>query len=143
VLPLACATARFQPVYVGNVAEAFVRSLDHRPSFGASYDLGGPEVMTLEQIVRRVLEARGRRRLVLPLGMVASRVQAEIFEHLPGKPFSRDNFRSATVDSVLPGPNGLAQLGIAPVHLASVLRNCLGIGGERMRYDQLRRRAGR
>lgn len=143
VLPLACAAARFQPVYVGDVAEAFVRSLDHRPSFGASYDLGGPEVMTLEQIVRMVLAARGRRRLVLPLGMVASRLQAEIFEHLPGKPFSRDNFRSATVDSVLPGPNGLAQLGIAPVHVAAMLRSCLGLGGERMRYDLLRQRAGR
>jgi len=143
VLPLACAAARFQPVYVGDVAEAFVRSLDHRPSFGASYDLGGPEVMTLEQIVRMVLAARGRRRLVLPLGMVASRLQAEIFEHLPGKPFSRDNFRSTTVDSVLPGPNGLAQLGIAPVHVAAMLRSCLGLGGERMRYDLLRQRAGR
>ena len=143
LLPLACAAARFQPVYVGDVAEAFVRSLDHRPSFGASYDLGGPEVMTLEQIVRMVLAARGRRRLVLPLGMVASRLQAEIFEHLPGKPFSRDNFRSATVDSVLPGPNGLAQLGIAPVHVAAMLRSCLGLGGERMRYDLLRQRAGR
>jgi NADH dehydrogenase len=70
-------------------------------------------------------------------------VQAEIFEHLPGKPFSRDNFRSASVDSVLPGPNGLEQLGITPVHVASVLRACLGIGGERMRYDLLRQRAGR
>ena len=69
--------------------------------------------------------------------------QAEIFEHLPGKPFSRDNFRSATVDSVLPGPNGLAQLGIAPVHVAAMLRSCLGLGGERMRYDLLRQRAGR
>jgi uncharacterized protein YbjT (DUF2867 family) len=143
VLPLACASARFQPVYVGNVAEAFVRSLDHRQSVGASYDLGGPEVMTLEEIVRMVLKATGRRRLVLPLGMVASRIQAEIFEHLPGKPFSRDNFRSASVDSVLPGPNGLEQLGIAPVHVTSVLGTCLGVGGERMRYDLLRQRAGR
>ena len=50
---------------------------------------------------------------------------------------------TVSVDSVLPGPNGLEQLGITPVHVASVLRACLGIGGERMRYDLLRQRAGR
>lgn len=143
VLPLACANTRFQPVYVGNVAEAFVRALVERRTVGQSYDLGGPAVMTLADIVRTVLRATRRRRLVVPLGMLASRLQAEIFEHLPGKPFSRDNFRSATQDSVLSGPNGLDQLGITAVPVEAVIgRELLG-GGERLRYDDLRRRAGR
>lgn len=143
LLPLACAASRFQPVYVGDVAEAFTRSLGERRSFGEAYDLGGPTVMTLAEIVHAVLRATGRRRLVLPLGMFASRVQAEVFEHLPGKPFSRDNFRSATLDSVLAGANGLDRLGIEPVALDAVIGDCLGRGGERLRYDRLRQRAGR
>jgi NADH dehydrogenase len=143
VLPLACAAARFQPVYVGDVAEALVRCLGQAQSFGETYELGGPAVMTLAEIVDAVRRATGRRRLVLPLGAFASRLEAEIFEHLPGKPFSRDNFRSASVDSVLTGPDGLARLGITPVALDAVLARCLGRGGERPRYDALRRHAGR
>ncbi len=143
VLPLACAASRFQPVYVGNVAEAFVRALGDRRSVGQSYDLGGPAVMTLAEIVQLVVRVTGRKRLIVPLGLLASRVQAEIFEHLPGKPFSRDNFRSATQDSVLSGPNGLDAFGIAPVAVEAVIETCLQRGGERMRYDLLRRRAGR
>ena len=143
MLPLACAATRFQPVYVGNVAEAFVRALDDRRSIGQSYDLGGPAVMTLAEIVDLVVRVSGRRRLIVPLGMLASRIQAEIFEHLPGKPFSRDNFRSATQDSVLTGPNGLHAFGIEPTAVEAIIETCLHRGGERMRYDRLRRHAGR
>lgn len=143
VLPLACAHSRFQPVYVDDVAAALSRTLDHRRSFGLTYDLGGPAVMTLAEIARKVLAALGRRRVVLPLGLTASRLQAEIFEHLPGKPFSRDNFRTASEDSVVPGENGLALLGITPTALDGMIARCLGVGGERWRYDRLRRWAGR
>lgn len=143
LLPLACASTRFQPVYVGDVASAFVRAIDDRRSIGQSYDLAGPAVMTLEDIVRLVVRVTGRRRLIVPLGMLASRLQAEVFEHLPGKPFSRDNFRSATQDSVLPGANGLAAFGITPTAVDAVIDTLLHGGGERMRYDRLRRHAGR
>lgn len=143
VLPLACAHTRFQPVYVGDVAAAFVRALEDRRCIGQTYDLGGPAVMTLGEIVDKLLRSLGRRRLVLPLGLAASRVQAEVFEHLPGKPFSRDNFRSASEDSVITGPNGLEQLGIVPVAVDGMIARCVGIGGERGRYDTLRRHAGR
>jgi len=143
MLPLACAQSRFQPVYVGDVADAFVRALTDQRTIGESYDLGGPAVLTLEEIVQLVLRVTRRRRFVLPLGMLASRLQAEVFEHLPGKPFSRDNFRSATQDSVVTGANGLDRLGITPVAVEAVVPRSLHGGGERMRYDELRRSAGR
>ncbi len=143
VLPLACAHTRFQPVYVGNVAEAFVRALEARRSIGQSYDLGGPAVMTLAELVDKLLRTLGRRRLVLPLGLAASRLQAEIFEHVPGKPFSRDNFRVTSEDSVVTDANGLERLGIAPVAVDGMIARCLGGGGERRRYDRLRQHAGR
>lgn len=143
MLPLACAQSRFQPVYVGDVADAFVRALADQRTIGESYDLGGPAVLTLAEIVQIVLRVTRRRRFVLPLGMLASRLQAEVFEHLPGKPFSRDNFRSATQDSVVTGANGLDRLGITPVAVEAVVPRSLHGGGERMRYDDLRRSAGR
>lgn len=144
VLPLACASARFQPVYVGDVAAAFVRTLNDKSSFGKRYELGGPTVMSLLEIVRYALRQRARWRLVLPLGPGLSRLMAEIMEHLPGKPFSRDNLRSASLDSVLAdGHDGLAELGIAKTPVTAVVPTYLGQRGLLARYDRLRERAGR
>ena len=100
--------------------------------------------MTLAEIVRYGLRIRGRRRLILPLGSRLSRVLAEIMEHLPGKPFSRDNLRSAALDSVLPpGVDGLQTLHITATPVAAIVPECLLGKGERARYDDLRRRAHR
>lgn len=111
VLPLACADARFAPVYVGDVVEAFVRALDRRDVLGRSYDLCGPEVVTLGEIVRRAAAALGLRRIVVPLPRPVARLQAALMDWVPGKPFSTDNFLSATIDSVS-DRDGLAELGI-------------------------------
>lgn len=144
VLPLACAAARFQPVYVGDVAAALLTALGDPTTIGQDYALGGPAVMTLAEIVRYGLRIRSRRRLILPLGSRLSRVLAEIMEHLPGKPFSRDNLRSAALDSVLPpGVDGLKTLQITATPVAAIVPECLLGKGERTRYDDLRRRAHR
>ena len=62
VLPLACAEAKFAPVYVGDVAEAFVRCLDRRDVVGRAYELCGPDVMSLGEIVRETARILGLRR---------------------------------------------------------------------------------
>ena len=143
-LPLACAAARFQPVYVGDVADAFVLALADKATIGKRYDLGGPQVMSLQEIVAYTLRQRGRCRLVLPLGSGLSRLMAEVMEHLPGKPFSRDNLRSASMNSVLtPGHDGLAELNIAKTPVAAIVPGYLGHRGVLARYDRLRERAGR
>ncbi|MSQ68799.1 MAG: complex I NDUFA9 subunit family protein [Gammaproteobacteria bacterium] len=144
ILPLACAAARFQPVYVGDVAAAFITALDDKSTIGQDYSLGGPAVLSLLEIVRYGVHLRGRRRLILPLGSRLSRVLAEVMEHLPGKPFSRDNLRSAALDSVLPpGVDGLRTLRIAATPLAAIVPGYLSGTGERARYDDLRQRARR
>ncbi|HET9693216.1 MAG TPA: complex I NDUFA9 subunit family protein, partial [Steroidobacteraceae bacterium] len=99
VLPLACAEAKFAPVYVGNVADAFVECLDRRDVAGQTYELCGPDVMTLGDIVRETARIMGLKRLVVPLPSGVSRVQAAVMDYVPGKPFSTDNFLSATLDS--------------------------------------------
>lgn len=113
VLPIGRAQARFQPVWVGDVVEAFVRALAEDRTVGRSYNLAGPDTMTLAQIVRATARARGRARLVLPLSDRFGALQAEIGERLPGKPISRDNWRSLQTDSISL-EDGLSLLGITP-----------------------------
>lgn len=125
-LPIGRADARFQPVWVGDVVEAFVRALDDRATIGRSYDLVGPEVMTLSEIVRLTAQTKGWTRFVLPLPDVFGRIQAEVGEHLPGKPISRDNWRSLQRDSTS-DDNGLPKLGIAPTDVRGKLPEILDI----------------
>ncbi|MFD0740297.1 complex I NDUFA9 subunit family protein [Lysobacter koreensis] len=124
-LPIGRADARFQPVWVGDVVEAFARALRDPASIGQRYDLVGPEVLTLAEIVRMTAQARGRHRAVIALPEVLGRLQAEIGEHLPGKPISRDNWRSLQTDSVS-DDDGLARLGIARTAVTPLLPQILG-----------------
>jgi NADH dehydrogenase len=119
-LPLACADAKFAPVYVGDVVEAFVRCLERRDVVGRTFQLCGPEVVTLAEIVRTTARALGLRRAVLPLPRAAARLQAAVMDYVPGKPFSTDNFLSASVDSVC-DRDGLGELGIARTSLRGVV----------------------
>ena len=80
VLPLAGAQSRFQPVFVGDVAEAIARAVDGDAEGGKVYELGGPEVNTLEYFVRYMLEVIMRRRAVIDLPEPAARFQARVLE---------------------------------------------------------------
>ncbi len=120
VLPLACADARFAPVYVGDVAAAFVACLDRKDVAGRTFQLCGPDVMTLGDIVRLTAHYLGLKRRVIPLPRAVSRMQAAVMDFVPGKPFSTDNFLSATLDSTC-DCDGLAELGIERTAMRSVL----------------------
>lgn len=111
VLPVGRAQARFQPVWIGDVVEAFARALEDPACVHQAYPLVGPEVLTLAEIIRLTARARGRHRAVLALPEALGKLQADIGEWLPGKPISRDNWRSLQLDSVS-GEDGLARLGI-------------------------------
>ncbi len=98
--PLACPDARFQPVYIEDVAQAFVLSLDLHKTFGKRYDLCGPKVYRLRQLIAYIAQLRGRRTRIVGLGTSLSKLQAAVLEFMPGKPFSLDNYRSLQVDNV-------------------------------------------
>lgn len=119
MLPLAGTGARFQPVWVGDVAQAVVNSLQAGQAAGALIECAGPEVMTLQQIVQRVGAMAGCRRPVLPLPEAAGLLQAALMGLLPGEPMmSRDNVLSMRVPNVASGAlPGLASLGIRPAAL--------------------------
>lgn len=119
-MPLACPDSRFAPVHVGDVAEAFARALADPSTAGKSYELCGPRVLTLREIVQYIARHAGIRKWVIGLGDVPSRLQARVLGLVPGKPFTLDNYRSLQVDSVC-ATNGLAELGITPTDMDLVV----------------------
>ncbi|MCI3207432.1 MULTISPECIES: complex I NDUFA9 subunit family protein [Pandoraea] len=114
IVPLASAQARFQPVYVADVAQAFATALENDTTVGKTYELGGPDVYTLEALVRFAGAACGCERPILALPDSTARLQAMLFEKLPGEPIiTRDNLDSMTVDNVMTGPLA-PELGLTP-----------------------------
>lgn len=140
VLVLARPDARFQPVYVGDVAEAFVRALEDIKTFGRRYDLCGPQRYTLRQLVAWVARTIGCPRLIIGLNRPLSYCQAFAMELLPVKLMSRDNVRSMEIDSI---SDSVFPFGIRPQALEAVAPSWLLNDVPRVRYDRMRSRAGR
>ncbi|MEY3804769.1 MAG: hypothetical protein RL667_891 [Pseudomonadota bacterium] len=92
--------AKFQPVWVEDVATCFVASLNEPASFGLSYDLVGPKVYTFRALLKAIMQTLGVHKPILGLNDALSYVQAFLMECLPIKLMSRDNIRSMQVDSV-------------------------------------------
>ena len=105
VMPLACPTARFQPVWVEDVAAAVVAALERpAPAQPLVLEACGPQVYTLAQLVRLAGRHAGCQRPILALPAAAGRLQARLMELAPGQPLmSRDNVRSMRVDNVASG----------------------------------------
>lgn len=119
-LPLARSNARFAPIYVQDVVEAFVRALRDPATIGQQFDLCGPHVMTLEEIVRLTAQAADLPCRIIPLPDALARMQAFVMDFLPGKPFSTDNYKSLTIDSICQD-NGCERLGIQPAHMEAIV----------------------
>lgn len=130
VMPLAGADARFQPVWVEDVARAIARCAQDRATLGQTYELAGPEVLSLADIVRLAGRLSGHPRPILPLPGPLALLQALAMELLPGEPLmSRDNLASMSVPNVASGRlPGLAELGIAPQALGAVAPAYLSAG---------------
>lgn len=141
VLPLACPNARFAPVYVNDVVLAFEATLEAENTFGKTYELCGPHAYSLKELVEYTARLIGRKRFIIPLSDAMSRLQAKIFEHMPGQPFTMDNYLSMQVDSVC-HCNGLDELAITPHSVEGVMPQ-LFAGGQRLSYNKFRRLARR
>ena len=108
VMALGGADARFQPVYVGDVAQAFVDALDDPAAVGQVFELVGPHVYTLRELVRLAGVYSGHRRPVVGMPDALARLQAFMLEHLPGGPLmSRDNLDSMKADNIASGRHPL------------------------------------
>jgi NADH dehydrogenase len=120
LFPLACAGARFAPVWAGDVVEAYALAIDNPATWGKGYELCGPRVYTLQQLVEYTAGQLSLRRKVIPLPDWLSRLQANMLEYFPGKPFSRDNYLSMQQDNVCSG-DFPAEVGIIPRSIDSVV----------------------
>ena len=123
VVPLAGADTRFQPVWVQDVAQAVVYALMHRETIGRVYELAGPHIYTLKQLVEHAGAWAGHPRPVFGLPQPLAYLQALLMEMMPGAPLmSRDNLASMQVDNISDGKlPGLAELGVInPASIQSV-----------------------
>ncbi|MCP3868380.1 MAG: complex I NDUFA9 subunit family protein [Gammaproteobacteria bacterium] len=136
--PLACSHARFAPVYVGDVAAAFVHSIDDKSTWGKHYDLCGPRSFTLKELVEYTARKVGIDKRIIELNDKSSRLQAIILGKMPGRPFSMDNYLSMQVDSTC-GNNGLESLGITATDIDAIVPFFLAPTAQRSRYQTLRK----
>jgi NADH dehydrogenase len=141
-VPLASPDARFQPIWVEDVARCFAIALGNARCFGGSYELGGPATYTLEELARYAMRTAGRERRVLRLGPGLASLQAAVFERLPGKLVTRDNLRSMTRPNTCAGPFPTV-FGFKPTAMEAVAPAWLAEQGSRARYNRYRHAAGR
>lgn len=134
--------AKFQPVWVEDVATCFVASLNQPASFGLSYDLVGPKVYTFRALLKAIMQTLGVHKPILGLNDALSYAQAFLMECLPIKLMSRDNIRSMQVDSV--SDQGFPEwLELRPSALETVMPQYLIDQTPRGAYDRFRRKAAR
>ena len=120
VLAIACPQARFQPVYVGDVARAMAKALDEPEAHGKRYELCGPHEYTLKALVEYACAATGRHRLVIGLPPSLSYLQARLLEWSPGPLMTRDNYRSMQVPNVC-APGCTLPFGLSPTALEAAV----------------------
>jgi len=140
--PLACPNARFAPVYVEDVATAYVRAIDNKATFNKHYDLCGPKEYTLKELVKYTGELIGKKRLIIGLSSGLSKLQSVIFSVLPGKVFTYDNYLSLQQESVCKGPFPKV-FGITPTALETVAPYYLTDKSSRRKFDTDRKLARR
>ncbi|HEX5079018.1 MAG TPA: complex I NDUFA9 subunit family protein [Geminicoccaceae bacterium] len=113
---------RFQPAYVGDVADAIVAGLERRETAGQTYELGGPQLYSFAELMRYMLGVLQRRRLLLPLSFGMAGLLARFLELLPAPPLTRDQVELLRTDNVVAeGAKGFADLGISPTPIEIVV----------------------
>lgn len=128
VLPLiGGGRTRLQPVYVEDVAEAVTRILADPETVGRTYELAGPEVYTLRDLVRFTLRVIGKQRLLMPVPFAVAEIQARLFEFLPSPPLTTGQVDLLKADSVASGAlPGLRKLNILPKAVEEVVPTYIG-----------------
>lgn len=142
VFPLACAQARFAPVYVGDVVAAFVHALDNPSTAGQRMELCGPTEYSLGQLVQYTADLTGTKTRVVGLPAFAARMQAYFLGLMPGKPFTMDNYHSLQKASVCSEP-AFQRMGITPRSIEAIVPGYLGKASSHARYDDYRSQARR
>lgn len=134
---------RFQPVFAGDVAKAVIAGLTGTAEAGAPYELGGPEVLTLKEVMERVLAYSMRKRLLVPEPFWLAKLQAAFLQWLPKPPLTIDQVRLLQTDTVvseaaIKAGRTLEGLGIEPVAVAAIVPDYLEQFRPRGQFSQYR-----
>jgi NADH dehydrogenase len=122
VVPVIAGAARLQPVYVGDVADAIMAALDRPDAQGATYELGGPAVWSMRDILVYILRQIGREKPMLAIPGPIARLHAAILELVPGKPLTRDQLLMLQRDNVVSAAaKGLTDLGVMPTPIEMIV----------------------
>jgi uncharacterized protein YbjT (DUF2867 family) len=142
IIFLAKPNAKFQPIWVEDVAQCFLNALENTATYGKNYELGGPDVYTLLELVQKVMNILDKQRPIIGLNDTLSMAQAFVMELMPIKLLSRDNVRSMLVDSLCSAPIA-SELSVTPTSLDVVVPEYLLNSSPRAAYDSFRSAAGR
>ncbi len=121
-MPVVAGETKFQPVYVGDVADAVMAALDRADAAGRVFELGGPRALSMRDILGYILKETGRDRRLVNMPICVLRMQASVLEKLPGRLLTRDQLKLLARDNVVtPGSPGLAELGLVPTPIELVV----------------------
>ena len=134
IFPLACPYARFQPIYVGDLTDFMISCISNIETYNKKIDTVGPKIYTFSELIKLTTKTMGIRRVIIPLNDSLSKAQAYVFQNLPGKLFTIDNYYSLQIDSV--SENGY----MGKTTVEQTLPNYLNIKDE---SEELRKKAGR
>ncbi len=142
IIPLAAPDAKFQPIWVEDLARAIVSSVNNPQTWRQCYDMCGPSIYTMQQLVAFAAKAVGANPCIIGLNSHLSYLQALLMELLPVPLMSRDNLRSTEIDSVSTSPFP-AVFGITPTALEAIAPRYLSSATPRTSYLRYRQNAGR
>ena len=122
IVPVIGADTKFQPIFVGDVADVAARALSQPELYaGQTFELGGPEILSMGEINRRIAQMTGRKRTFVDVPDAAASLMASVLGPLPGAPITADQFRMLQKDNVVAtGAKGLDAFGVPPTPLAAV-----------------------
>jgi len=118
--PLACYKTKFSPIYVLDVVEMIAKSINDPNSYNKSYQLCGPKTYSLKNLISFTSETLDLKCVIIPLNNTLSYIQARVFDFLPSKPFSTDNYLSAQTDSICEC-NDLFRYNIKPTAIEDIV----------------------
>ena len=145
-LPLTCANARFAPIYVGDVCDAFINSINKPETYGKNYELCGPESFSLRELVRYTAKQINSHCAVIPLNNFFSKPLAMFMGLFPGAPITLDNYNSMLLDSVCPNSDSnktTSELGIELQSIESIVPHYLAGKDFAGQMDYLRKKSQR
>ncbi len=134
--------ARFAPVYVDDVVEGIVLSIDNPETYKKRYSCCGPKIYSMRELIQLIADTMGVKRKIIGLNPFLSKLVASFLGVMPGKPFTKDNYQSLQINNICEN-NGLEKLGVKPVSIESIIPQYLQKRDANLSFDEFRRTAGR